>query len=58
MSTNRKPILKHPLYELTPPPNWRELGWKSEAEWIAAARKMTARHKAQAKAAGIPWEGK
>jgi hypothetical protein len=52
VSTDRKPILK------PPPPNWRELGWKSEAEWIAAARKMTARHKAQAKAAGIPWEGK
>lgn len=45
------------LETLTPPPNWRELGWKSEAEWIANAKRVQEQHRAQAKAAGIKWEG-
>lgn len=39
-----------------PPQNWRALGWKSEQQWREAHERITAKHKALAKAAGIPWE--
>jgi len=48
--SDRKPKPEEPV------PAWKAHGWPSEEVWREARRKAEAKHKALAKAAGIPWK--